>query len=67
MGGASAGAVWALSKFSELEVCGLLYQDRALCDHRKACEIEHELECGLGEQVKPRSTIRLGRMHETKL
>jgi len=39
---------------------------RALCDHSKACEIEHELEGELGEQVKPRSTIRLGRMYGTK-
>jgi len=39
---------------------------RALCDYSKACEIEHELECGLGEQVKTRSTIRLGRMYGTK-
>ena len=35
---------------------------RALCDHSKACEIEHKLECVLGEKVKTRSTIRPGRM-----
>jgi len=39
---------------------------RALCDHSEACEIEHELECRLGEQVKTRNTIRLGRMYGTK-
>ena len=39
---------------------------RALCVHSEPCEIEHGLECGLGKQVKPRSTIRLGRMYGTK-
>ena len=38
---------------------------RVFCDHSKTCEIEHELECGLREQVKTRSTIRLGRMYGT--
>ena len=56
-------AVWALSKFSELDFVD--YSVRAPCDHSKACQIEHELECGLGEQVKTRSTIRLGRIYET--
>ena len=33
---------------------------RVFCDHSKTCEIEHELECGLREQVKTRSTSILG-------